>query len=45
MFAFTAIAITFWYGGTKPGILAAVLAAIVRSYFFDAQMTTVSLAL
>ena len=44
-FAFTAIAITFWYGGAKPGILAAVLSAIVRSYFFEAQMTTVSRAL
>jgi len=44
-FAFTAIAITFWYGGMKPGILAAVLSAIVRGYFFDAQMTTVSRAL
>jgi len=44
-FAFTAIAISFWYGGTKPGILAAVLAAVVRSYFFDARMTAVSRAL
>jgi PAS domain S-box-containing protein len=34
-FALTAIAITFWYGGTKPGILSAVLSALVRSYVFD----------
>lgn len=33
-FALSAIAITFWYGGTKPGILAALLASIVR-YFFE----------
>jgi PAS domain S-box-containing protein len=29
-FALSAIAITFWYGGTKAGILAALLASIVR---------------
>ena len=34
-FALCAIATTFWYGGTKPGILAAVLSALVRSYVFD----------
>jgi len=34
-FALTAIAITFWYGGTRPGILSAVLSALVRSYVFD----------
>jgi K+-sensing histidine kinase KdpD len=34
-FALSAIAITFWYGGTKPGILAALLASVVRSYFFE----------
>ena len=28
--ALSAIAITFWYGGTKPGIVATVLASIVR---------------
>src|ERR1700681_3895632 len=37
-FALSAIAITFWYGGTKPGILAAVLAALVRSYVFDPEI-------
>jgi PAS domain S-box-containing protein len=34
-FALSAIAITFWYGGTRPGILSAVLSALVRSYVFD----------
>jgi PAS domain S-box-containing protein len=34
-FALSAIAIAFWYGGTGPGILAAVLSALVRSYAFD----------
>jgi PAS domain S-box-containing protein len=29
-FALSAIAITFWYGGTKPGIVAALLASIIR---------------
>jgi len=41
-FALSAIAITFWYGGTRSGILAAVLAALVRSYIFDTDMTSVS---
>jgi len=44
-FAFIAIAITFWYGGTKPGILAAVLSAVVRSYFTGVPMTAVARAL
>jgi PAS domain S-box-containing protein len=34
-FALTAIAVTFWYAGTAPGILAAVLSSLVRSYFFE----------
>jgi PAS domain S-box-containing protein len=34
-FALSAIAITFWYGGTKPGILAAVLASIVRNFHWS----------
>ena len=41
-FALTAIAITFWYSGTKPGILAAVLSALVRSYIFDPQINSIS---
>jgi len=34
-FALSAIAITFWYGGTKPGILAAALASIVRNFHWS----------
>jgi PAS domain S-box-containing protein len=41
-FALSAIAITFWYGGTKPGILAAVLASVVRSYLFEPGLGTLS---
>ena len=29
-FALSAIAITFWYGGAKPGVVATVLASIIR---------------
>src|ERR1700686_4940805 len=41
-FALCAIAITFWYSGTKPGILAAVLSALVRSYVFDREINSLS---
>jgi PAS domain S-box-containing protein len=41
-FALSAIAITFWYGGTKPGILAAMLSALVRSYVFDPDISRMS---
>jgi C4-dicarboxylate-specific signal transduction histidine kinase len=41
-FALSAIAITFWYGGIGPGILAAVLASILRTYFFEAEANAVS---
>ena len=44
-FALSAIAITFWYGGTGPGILAALLSAIVRTYFFEPETDTISRAL
>src|SRR4051812_40574205 len=30
-----AIAITFWYGGTKPGIFTALIAWAIRGYFFE----------
>ena len=32
-FSFCAIAITFWYGGVRPGILALVLVLIIRTFF------------
>ena len=43
-FALSAIAITFWYAGTAPGILAAVLSSLVRSYFFEPDTNTESRA-
>jgi PAS domain-containing protein len=41
-FALSAIAVTFWYAGTKPGILAALLSSVVRDFLFDPQTTTQS---
>jgi len=41
-FALSAIAITFWYAGTKPGILATLFACLVRSYLFEPEIDTVS---
>jgi PAS domain S-box-containing protein len=41
-FALCAIAITFRYGGTEPGILAALLAALLRSYVFEPEVNTVA---
>jgi C4-dicarboxylate-specific signal transduction histidine kinase len=41
-FALSAIAIAFWYGGTGPGIVAAVLASLVRTYFFEPEANAVS---
>jgi PAS domain S-box-containing protein len=35
-FAVSAIAITFWYVGTGPGLLAMVLSSSLRGYFFEA---------
>ena len=31
-FALSAIAITFWYGGTKPGIVAVLLSSLIRGF-------------
>jgi transcriptional regulator with PAS, ATPase and Fis domain len=41
-FALSAIAITFWYGGTKPGIVAVLLTIMIRSYLFETEISTVS---
>ena len=41
-FALSAIAITFWYAGTKPGIIAALLASVVRVYFFESELSAMS---
>jgi transcriptional regulator with GAF, ATPase, and Fis domain len=37
-FSFCAIAITFWYGGTGPGVLATALAVVVRTFFFEHEL-------
>jgi PAS domain S-box-containing protein len=41
-FALSAIAITFWYGGTKPGIVAVLLSSLVRGYIFEAETSSLS---
>jgi PAS domain S-box-containing protein len=41
-FAVSAIALTFWYGGTGPGVFAAVLSSIVRDYLFEPTTSTES---
>src|SRR5580698_4847418 len=41
-FALSAIAITFWYAGTAPGVLAAVLSSLVRDYLFEPNTNTES---
>ena len=38
VFALCAIAITFWYAGTGPGICATLLAVIFRNGFFEPQV-------
>jgi PAS domain S-box-containing protein len=41
-FALSAIAVTYWYGGTTPGIFAALLSLLVRGYYFEPEISTVS---
>src|ERR1700746_151104 len=41
-FALSAIAITFWYGGTKPGIVAVLLASLIRGFVFEAETSSLS---
>ena len=41
-FALSAIAITFWYGGTKPGILAVLLSSLIRGFIFEGEASSVS---
>ncbi len=40
--ALSAIAITFWYGGTKPGIVAVLLSSLIRGYIFEAETSSLS---
>src|SRR5438132_2549799 len=41
-FALSAIAITFWYGGTKPGIAAVLLASLIRGFIFEGETSSLS---
>jgi hypothetical protein len=41
-FALSATAITFWYGGTKPGILAALISWLVRDHFLEPEVSAES---
>jgi hypothetical protein len=38
--ALSAIAITYWYGATKPGILAALLPSLIGNCFFEHEINT-----
>src|SRR5262245_53543280 len=41
-FTLAAIASTFWYCGTNPGILAALISWLVRESFFEPEVSTES---
>src|ERR1700680_4225208 len=41
-FALSAIEITSWYGGTMSGMFAAFLSILVRGYYFEPEISTVS---
>src|SRR5258707_7412608 len=41
-FALSAIAITFWYGGTKPGIVAALPLSLIRGFIFEGETSSLS---
>src|ERR1700730_18054174 len=41
-FALSAIAVTFWYGGTKPCIVAVVLSSLIRGYIFEGETSGLS---
>jgi PAS domain S-box-containing protein len=41
-FALSAIAITFLYGGTKPGIVAVLLSSLIRGFIFEGETSTFS---
>src|SRR5712672_2841533 len=43
-FALSAIAITFWYGGSKPGIVAVLLSSLIRGFIVEGA-TSLSRAL
>ena len=41
-FALSAIAITFWFGGTKPGIVAVLLSSLIRGFIFEGEISSLS---
>jgi transcriptional regulator with GAF, ATPase, and Fis domain len=41
-FSFCAIAITFWYGGIWPGILATVMVVLIRTFIFSRGIDLIS---
>jgi PAS domain S-box-containing protein len=41
-FALSAIAITFWYGGTKPGIAAVLLSSLIRGFIVEGSTSSLS---
>src|SRR6201993_4674665 len=41
-FALSAIAITFWYAGTKPGIVAVLLSSLIRDFIFEDKTSSLS---
>src|ERR1700739_843319 len=41
-FALSAIAITFWYGGTKPGIVAVLLSSLIRGFISEGETSRLS---
>ena len=41
-FSFCAIAITFWYAGIGPGVLALVLAVLIRTFLFQPEVDWIS---
>jgi PAS domain S-box-containing protein len=41
-FALSAIAITFWYGGTKSGIVAVLLSSLIRGFIFEGETNSLS---
>jgi PAS domain S-box-containing protein len=41
-FALSAIAITFWYGGTMPGIVAVLLSSLIRGFIVEGSTSSVA---
>jgi PAS domain S-box-containing protein len=41
-FALSAIAITFWYGGTKAGIVAVLLSSLIHGFIFEGEANSLS---